>query len=102
MPLFGKFSDLPKLLNEHGVRENSLDGLLIDTGCSSMQFDSAQRGFSISGDGLLDMRMSQSPEDISAFDVVNFFDETELAEIFDKYGEERKAKRIAKSIVEAR
>ena len=54
----GKFSDLPKLLSEYGVKENSIDAALIDCGVSSIQFDTADRGFSISHDGPLDMRMS--------------------------------------------
>jgi 16S rRNA C1402 N4-methylase RsmH len=53
----GKFSELSKLLSEHNVKENSIDGALIDCGVSSMQFDTADRGFSISQDGPLDMRM---------------------------------------------
>lgn len=57
IPLIGKFSDLPALLLEHGVNQNSVDSILFDFGCSSMQFDEGDRGFSISKNGPLDMRM---------------------------------------------
>lgn len=55
--LNGRFSDLPKLLSECHIHPGQLDGVLVDTGASSMQFDQADRGFSLSKDGPLDMRM---------------------------------------------
>lgn len=57
LPLLGKFSDLPELLNTHSIRQKSVDSILFDFGCSSMQFDEADRGFSVSKNGPLDMRM---------------------------------------------
>jgi len=56
-PLNGRFSDLPRLLAEHRVKRGYIDGVLMDTGASSMQFDQPERGFSLSKDGPLDMRM---------------------------------------------
>jgi 16S rRNA C1402 N4-methylase RsmH len=61
LPVLGKFSDLPKLLDNLGMQRGSIDGMLFDFGCSSMQMDDANRGFSISKDGPLDMRMNCSP-----------------------------------------
>lgn len=56
-PVLGRFSEMNEILPKIGIQKNSLDGILIDAGCSSMQMDSASRGFSISKDGPLDMRM---------------------------------------------
>ncbi|MBN3325003.1 MET15 protein, partial [Atractosteus spatula] len=56
-PMLGRFSELPSLLADRGLGPGGLDGVLLDAGCSSMQFDSPQRGFSLSKDGPLDMRM---------------------------------------------
>lgn len=61
-PLLGKFSDLPQLLKSHNIGQNSIDGILFDFGCSSMQFDEANRGFSVSKNGPLDMRMDANRE----------------------------------------
>ena len=57
VPLLGKFSELDAFLKDLGYREGGIDGILIDCGCSSMQFDTASRGFALSKDGPLDMRM---------------------------------------------
>ncbi len=76
------------------------DGILADLGVSSFQLDTAERGFSFHHDAPLDMRMSKAGK--SAFDVVNEYSETELANIIFRYGEEKFAKSIAKNIVKAR
>ncbi len=78
-----------------------VDGILIDLGMSSRQLDNAQRGFSFSLDGPLDMRMDQE-QGQSAADLVNNLPEAELSEILWRYGEERRARRIARAIVAAR
>lgn len=78
-----------------------VDGILLDLGVSSPQFDEANRGFSYRYDGLLDMRMNQDDE-LSAYDVVNKYSKEKLADILFKYGEEKNAKRIAEKIIEAR
>jgi len=79
----------------------AIDGALLDLGVSSYQLDNAERGFSYMQDGPLDMRMDQD-EEFTASDIVNEYDEEDLAEVIRKYGEERWASRIAKFIVEER
>ena len=79
----------------------SLDGVLADLGVSSFQFDTAERGFSIRFDALLDMRMdTRNP--ISAVDVLNKYSEQNLQMILEEYGEITNAKALAKTIVENR
>jgi len=97
--LRGKFSESIKLLAEKNVTE--LDGMVFDIGVSSMQFDDKSRGFSFDSDAKLDMRMDQQ-NPLSAFEVVNEMDEEELAQIIKEFGEEPKAKKIARKIIEAR
>jgi len=77
-----------------------LDGVVLDLGVSSMQLDRAERGFSFMKDGPLDMRMSQ--QGLSAADLVNTADESDLADILFLYGEERASRRIARAIVRER
>ena len=79
----------------------SLDGMLLDLGVSSLQFDSPERGFSFMADAPLDMRMSTDLA-TSAADLINRLSQEELADIFYNYGEERQARRIARFIEEAR
>ena len=97
--LTGKFSDMEMLLSGSGVSE--VDGIVFDLGVSSMQFDDKERGFSFDSDAKLDMRMDQQ-NPLSAYEVVNEFDEVEIAKIVKEFGEEPKAKLIAKKIVQQR
>ncbi len=97
--LRGKFSESAELLAQENVSQ--LDGMVLDIGVSSMQFDDKERGFSFDSDARLDMRMDQQNE-LTAFEVVNEFSEGELAQIIKEFGEESKAKLIAKKIVETR
>ncbi|XP_040266175.1 12S rRNA N4-methylcytidine (m4C) methyltransferase [Bufo bufo] len=103
-PLFGRFSECENLLLSAGVQPGEIDGVLIDAGCSSMQFDRPERGFSLSKDGPLDMRMDHHryPDMPTAADVVNALDQQALASILKTYGEEKHAKKIASAIVQAR
>ncbi|HTI31385.1 MAG TPA: 16S rRNA (cytosine(1402)-N(4))-methyltransferase RsmH, partial [Sphingomonas sp.] len=80
--------------------EGPADGVMLDIGVSSMQLDQAARGFSFQSDGPLDMRMAQSGE--SAADFVNTADETTIADVIYRYGEETQSRRIARAIVAAR
>lgn len=77
------------------------DGILLDLGVSSMQFDQPERGFSFQAEGPLDMRMDASAGP-TATDLVNSLPEEELANLIYRYGEERHSRRIARAIVKAR
>ncbi|BES96498.1 MraW methylase family [Nesidiocoris tenuis] len=103
-PFLGRFTELPELLKTIKVRFGEIDGFLYDLGCSSMQFDVDERGFSISKDGPLDMRMdgARFPDAPTAADVIKYADEEDLFKIFRAYGEEKHSKKIARAIVEAR
>ena len=78
------------------------DAILFDLGLSSMQIDSAPRGFAYSVDAPLNMRMDGDESQLTAADVVNTYSEEELVRIFRVYGEEKYAHRIARAIVDAR
>lgn len=81
----------------------SVDGILLDVGVSSMQLDTPERGFSFKYDGVLDMRFDPtSNETPPASELVNYWDEDDLSEIFYKYGEERHGRRIARAIIAKR
>lgn len=96
--LEGRFSEMEALLASVGVF--AVDGVAFDLGVSSMQLDEPERGFSFSADGPLDMRMQ--PVGPTAADVVNEEPEARLADIIFELGEERRARRVARAIVEAR
>ena len=80
---------------------NKVDGILLDLGVSSPQFDEFERGFSYRNDGPLDMRMNKEDK-LSAYEVVNNYSQDELARILWEYGEEKNSRRIAKAIVDNR
>ncbi|XP_067605657.1 12S rRNA N4-methylcytidine (m4C) methyltransferase isoform X3 [Pseudorca crassidens] len=102
--ILGQFSQAEALLMKAGVQPGTLDGVLLDLGCSSMQLDAPERGFSLRKDGPLDMRMDgdRYPDMPTAADVVNALDQQALASILRTYGEEKHAKKIASAIVQAR
>lgn len=93
------FRLIKRFLRFHGVKK--VDGILADFGVSSHQFNVAERGFSTRFDALLDMRMNQQ-ESLSAFHVINEYDEQQLRAIFWQYGELRQATLIAREIVAKR
>ncbi len=93
------FADLESALDELGLAR--VDGVLFDLGVSSMQFDGPERGFSLSADGPLDMRMTDS-DGPTAYDLLLESSETEIADIIFNFGEERAARRIARAIAAAR
>ena len=93
------YIDFEKALDELGI--DKIDGVLLDIGVSSYQFDNPERGFSYRFDAPLDMRMDQNLE-ISAKDIVNTYNENEITKIIKDFGEEKWASRISKFIVEER
>ncbi len=95
----GSFRDLRELATGRGFVP--ADGVLLDLGVSSLQLESARRGFSFSRSGRLDMRFGASQR-TTAYEVVNGESESGLAEIIRRYGEEKRPMRIARAIVAAR
>ncbi len=93
------FRFIKRFLRFHGVK--AVDGILADFGVSSHQFDVAERGFSTRFEADLDMRMNQTGI-ISAYNVVNDYDEAQIAQVLWQYGELRQANTMASVIVEAR
>jgi len=93
------FREISRVLDELDIAQ--VDGILYDLGVSSMQFDQAERGFSFREPAPLDMRMNPYAGK-SAYDVLMTASETELADIFFHYGQERAARRIARVIVQRR
>ena len=95
----GNHGELERIVHEHGWDE--VDGVLLDLGVSSPQLDEAGRGFSFLRDGPLDMRMDRAGG-VTAADLVNFESAERLEEIFRAWGEEPRARQIAKAILRAR
>lgn len=93
------FVHMQEALTKEGVTR--VDGILLDLGVSSMQFDEGERGFSYRFDAPLDMRMDQN-NPLTAYEVVNTYDERELARIFFVYGDEKFSRQIARKIVQTR
>lgn len=94
----GRFSEMQPALAARDALP--VDGVALDIGVSSMQLDQPERGFSVQGDGPLDMRMEQAGQ--SAAEFLNEADEAEIADVIFQYGEERRSRRIARAIVAAR
>jgi 16S rRNA (cytosine1402-N4)-methyltransferase len=97
--IHGDFKDIKSILNEEGIEK--ADGMLFDLGVSSPQLDNADRGFSYKQDAPLDMRMNKN-DSLTAFEIVNNWQENELRKIFYEYGEERYSKSIARAIIKQR
>ncbi|MDO5725381.1 MAG: 16S rRNA (cytosine(1402)-N(4))-methyltransferase RsmH [Tissierellia bacterium] len=93
------FINFEEVLKKYNIE--NVDGILMDLGVSSHQFDSGERGFSYRFDASLDMRMDRDSK-LNARTIVNEYSENKLADIIYKYGEEKWANRIAKFIVNAR
>ena len=93
------FSELETILANLGIKE--VDGILMDLGVSSPQFDKGERGFSYKEDARLDMRMDQR-QDLTAYQIINTYALEDLTKIFQIYGEEKYSYSIAKNIIKAR
>lgn len=96
---YGSFDSLPEALQDVGVRQ--ADGMVADLGISRYQLTTGERGFSIMADGPLDMRMDRSQE-LTADRLINESAEKALADWIYQYGEERRARTLARAIVRAR
>lgn len=92
------FNHIKDILMSLGIEK--VDGIFADLGVSSHQLDTAERGFSFHNDAPLDMRMSQ--QGMTAADIINSYDEKQLAFIIQRYGEEKFARNIARSIIKER
>jgi len=93
----GCFGDALELVHAAGYKE--VDGFVVDVGVSSMQIDTPGRGFSFREDGPLDMRMDPETAEISAADIVNGYEESDLANLIYEYGQEKKSRQVARKIV---
>ncbi len=100
VPSTRNFREIGAIVDEAG--EKQVRGVLADLGVSSLQFDSATRGFSFRFDAPLDMRMNPASETETAAELLLQQPEAEIARILFEYGEERRSRRIAKWIVESR
>lgn len=98
-PMRSAFSELPRVLEQLGLAE--VHGVLADLGVSSPQLDTPERGFSFRLQGPIDMRMDPDQE-LSALDIVNTYEVGDIARLVSRYGEERRARRVARVIVEGR
>jgi 16S rRNA (cytosine1402-N4)-methyltransferase len=87
--------------SSYNFPRNTFDGILADLGVSSHHLDRPERGFSFRHQASLDMRMNRQ-QSLTASEIINYWDEKELADIFFKYGEERLSRRIARNIVQHR
>ena len=93
-----RFSQMDRVLEERGI--GLVDAIALDIGVSSMQLDRAERGFSFQSDGPLDMRMGRSG--LTAAEFLNTAEEAEIARVLRDYGEEPRARAIARAIVASR
>lgn len=93
------FEEIKQIIEEHAPE--GVDGILMDLGVSSYQLDEGERGFSYMKDAPLDMRMNRE-DDLTAYEVINSYEEEDIHRIIRDYGEENWAKRIAEFIVKAR
>ncbi|MFO7937727.1 MAG: 16S rRNA (cytosine(1402)-N(4))-methyltransferase RsmH [Kiritimatiellia bacterium] len=96
----GSHGDMGRIAGENGFTE--VDAILLDLGVSSLQLDTAERGFSFMRNGALSMKMDVGADGVDAAMIVAEYDEKQLAALFRQYGEEPRARRIARAIVKAR
>ena len=95
-----KFSKIDEIIKKSKFSKTNFDVIIFDLGVSSNQIDNPDRGFSFQNEGPLDMKMGSS--NLNAYEIVNSFDETKLADIFFQFGEEKHSRKIAKNIVKSR
>lgn len=103
-PMIGKFSDLKRLFAENKIEPESVDGVIVDLGLSNLQLNDRRRGFRLSSQSLLDMRMdgNRCSDSVLASEVLNLLDEKDLEQIFRLYGLEKLSKKYSTMIVDSR
>jgi 16S rRNA (cytosine1402-N4)-methyltransferase len=94
------FAQLGEIARAHGFVD--VDGVMLDLGLSSFQFDEHDRGFSLHADARLDMRLDPGADGPTAWDIVNSWDADDIADVIYQYGEERRSRKIARFIVDRR
>lgn len=97
--LHANYKDIDKIAAKTGIK--GFDGIVVDLGFNTLQIETPERGFSLYKQGPLDMRYDKTTG-ITAYDVVNKFNQQRLSQLIKEYGEERQYKRIAEAIVSAR
>ena len=100
--IHSNFVGMQEQLAQRNIHASSIDGILFDLGLALPHLTRAERGFSFQQEGPLDMRMSRELNPLTAADILNTYSESDLADIFFQFGEERLSRKIAKSIVEQR
>ncbi|MCX6725801.1 MAG: 16S rRNA (cytosine(1402)-N(4))-methyltransferase RsmH [Candidatus Shapirobacteria bacterium] len=95
----GNFKDIDKIAKENNF--DKVDGILLDLGVSSYQLETPERGFSFNNDSILDMRMDPDLK-VTAKDLINILNKDELEKLFKKFAQEKLARRLAETIVDAR
>ena len=95
----GEYADMETIADANAF--TGVNGVLLDIGVSSMQIDSPERGFSFRFDGPLDMRMDSSSS-LTAAEILNTYDEKQIADILYEFGEERRSRQIARAVVKRR
>ncbi|MGC8981599.1 MAG: 16S rRNA (cytosine(1402)-N(4))-methyltransferase RsmH [Minisyncoccia bacterium] len=94
------FKNIKRIAREEGFLK--IKGVIFDLGVSSWHFEKSGRGFSFNKDEFLDMRINPDKTKLTAFEIVNYYSKDELIKIFERYGEERKAEKIADEIIKER
>lgn len=100
--VYGSYVEMTQHAADTGWVAGTVDGILLDLGVSSMQLDTAERGFAFMREGPLDMRFDPGGNFPPAAELVNFWDEAALSDIFYRYGEERYSRQLARVIVQNR
>lgn len=102
--MIGKFSDLKRLFTENKIKPGSVDGVIVDLGPSNLQLNDRRRGFRLSSESLLDMRMdgNRCSDSVMASEVLNLLDQESLEQIFRLYGIEKYSRKYSDMIVDSR
>lgn len=100
IPVHANFDKISSIIEEHHLQE--IHGITLDLGLSSDQLDTPERGFAYRTNGPLDMRMNPAHQDVTAADLLNTLPESQIADLFYLYGDEKKSRRLANMVITAR